>query len=124
MYLSYTPGKRHSVNKGDKAGKPSGNPLGKNPSDYWEFSGEEAFKNNPIWDLPNVKSLHPEKNCSRPCQFPIELAERCVLAFSNKGDRILDPFVGTGTSVVAAIKHDRYGVGIDKSKEYVQPRSR
>ncbi|WP_262692482.1 DNA-methyltransferase [Kordiimonas aestuarii] len=113
------PGKRHSDKKGDKAGKPSGNPLGKNPSDYWEFSGEKAFKDDPVWDIPNVKSLHPEKTI-HPCQFPIELAERCILAFSNAGDVVLDPFVGTGTSVIASLKHGRASVGIDKSPEYVK----
>ncbi|MBL4616595.1 MAG: site-specific DNA-methyltransferase [Robiginitomaculum sp.] len=111
------PGKRHSAKKGGKAGELSGNPLGKNPSDFWEFSPEEAFSENPLWNLPNVKSNHPEKT-QHPCQFPSELAERCILALSNSGDTILDPFVGSGTTVIAALKHDRVGVGIDKSKEY------
>src|ERR1700722_9251205 len=50
------PGKRHPKSKGKEAGKPSGNPLGKNPSDFWEFSAEEYFKDNPIWDIPNCSS--------------------------------------------------------------------
>lgn len=112
------PGKRHSSNKGDKAGKPSGNPLGKNPSDFWVFSSEVAFQEDLLWSLPNVKSNHPEKT-PHPCQFPSELAERCVLAFTDKGDVVLDPFVGAGTSVIAAMKHERIGVGIDKDKSYV-----
>jgi adenine-specific DNA-methyltransferase len=45
------PGKRHSKNKGKESGKPSGNPLGKNPSDYWEFSADEYFRNDPVWDM-------------------------------------------------------------------------
>ncbi|MEQ1933716.1 MAG: site-specific DNA-methyltransferase [Fimbriimonadaceae bacterium] len=112
------PGKRHSADKGDLAGKPSGNPLGKNPSDVWEFSGEEAFKRDAIWELPNVKAKHPEKT-AHPCQFPSELAERCILAFSNPGDSVLDPFSGAGTTAVAADGHRRIGIGIDKSEEYV-----
>lgn len=111
------PGKRHSSSKGVKAGKPSGNPKGKNPSDYWEFSADTVFNSEPIWDIPNVKAQHPEKTI-HPCQFPVELAERCVLAFSDKGDKILDPFLGTGTSIIAALKHNRIGIGIDKSAEY------
>lgn len=113
------PGKRHSKNKGDLAGKPSGNPLGKNPSDYWEFSGETAFRDDPVWDIPNVKSNHPEKTI-HPCQFPIELVERCVLAFSNEADTVLDPFVGTGTSLIASLKHGRKCIGIDKDASYLQ----
>jgi DNA modification methylase len=112
------PGKRHSAQKGEKAGKPSGNPLGKNPSDYWEFSGSDAFLNEPIWDIPNVKSNHPEKT-PHPCQFPIELAERCILAFSDGGDRVLDPFMGVGTTVVAALKQRRIGIGIEKDPMYM-----
>lgn len=113
------PGKRHVSSKGvDKAGKPSGNPLGKNPSDYWEFSADRDFVENPIWDIPNVKANHPEKT-SHPCQFPIELAERCVLAFTNAGDKILDPFVGTGASILAAEKHGRVGTGIDRDRSFI-----
>jgi adenine-specific DNA-methyltransferase len=113
------PGKRHSRKRGEKFGKPSGNPLGKNPSDYWEFSAEDYFKNNPVWEIPNVKANHPEKTI-HPCQFPVELAERCVLALTKSGDTILDPFVGTGTSIIAALKHERNGVGIDKDTKFIK----
>ncbi|WP_323785527.1 site-specific DNA-methyltransferase [Thalassovita sp.] len=113
------PGKRHAASKGARAGKPSGNPLGKNPSDYWEFSAEDVFVTDPVWDIPNVKSNHPEKT-PHPCQFPIELAERCVLAFSETDDVVLDPFMGVGTTVLAALKHGRFGVGIEKDKKYLE----
>lgn len=112
------PGKRHAINKPGKGGTPSGNPLGKNPADFWEFNAENDFKENPIWDIPNVKARHPEKTI-HPCQFPIELAERCVLAFTKKGDAVLDPFVGTGASVIAAVKNNRHGFGIDKEKDFL-----
>jgi len=112
------PGKRHSKTRRKKSGLPSGNPLGKNPGDYWEFSAEKQFLREPIWDIPNVKANHPEKT-THPCQFPVELVERCVLAFTEKGDTVFDPFVGTGTTVIAAIKHGRSGIGIDKSKRFL-----
>lgn len=112
------PGKRHSSTKAGKAGLPSGNPKGKNPSDYWEFSAENDFRSNPVWDLPNVKAGHPEKT-PHPCQFPIELAERCVLAFTDEGDWVLDPFVGTGSALIAALKHARNGSGIDRDEKYL-----
>jgi adenine-specific DNA-methyltransferase len=113
------PGKRHSANKGaNKAGKPSGNPKGKNPSDFWTFSPEDAFRANPVWDIPNVKANHPEKTI-HPCQFPHELAERCILALTKPGDIVLDPFVGAGTTAIAALGAERQIIGIDKSQEYI-----
>jgi adenine-specific DNA-methyltransferase len=113
------PGKRHPMSNRNGAGQPSGNPLGKNPGDYWEFSAAQQFRDNTIWDFPNVKANHPEKTFHE-CQFPVELAERCVLAFTEKGDVVLDPFVGAGTSVIAAIKHQRLGIGIDRNIEFLK----
>lgn len=113
------PGKRHAARKGGtRAGKPSGNPLGKNPTDFWTFSAEEMFHVNPIWDIPNIKAAHAERT-AHPCQFPHELVERCVLAFSLPGDTILDPFMGAGTTAVAAIKAGRKAIGVDKISDYI-----
>ncbi len=89
--------------KGPKAGQYSCNPLGKNPGD--------------IWNIPNVKSNHVEKT-EHPCQYPVELIERLVLSMSDKNDWVLDPFSGTGTSVIAAIRHNRRGAGAEIVKKY------
>ncbi len=107
------PGKRHF--KGPKKGLPSGNPLGKNPSDIWEIIRQDW--ENEMWDIPNVKSNHPEKT-EHPCQFPIELVERCVLALTNKNSWVLDPFAGVGSTVIAAIKNNRNAVGIEREEQY------
>ena len=109
------PGKRHF--KGPNKGKPSGNPRGKNPSDIWDVMNNDW--ESLVWDIPNVKSNHPEKT-GHPCQFPVELVERCVLALTNKDDLVLDPFAGVGSTVIAALKNDRSVVGIDKEKEYIE----
>ncbi|MDX2210807.1 MAG: site-specific DNA-methyltransferase [Sphingopyxis sp.] len=111
------PGKRHSKAKGDRAGRPSGNPQGKNPSDFWVFDPEGAFINTPIWDIPNVKANHVEK-AGHPCQFPSELADRCILAMTNEGDVVLDPFVGAGTSVILAEGRSRIGIGFELDKQH------
>jgi adenine-specific DNA-methyltransferase len=108
------PGKRHY--KGPNKGKPSGNPKGKNPSDVWELLAQEW--EDCFWDIPNVKSNHPEKTI-HPCQYPVELVERCVLALTNEGDWVFDPYVGVGSSIIAAIKHNRRAIGSDKEAEYV-----
>jgi len=107
------PGKRSY--KGPNKGKPSSHPLGKNPADIWRIILEDWEKE--LWDIPNVKSNHPEKTI-HPSQFPIELVERLVLALTNEGDVVLDPFVGVGSSIIAAILHNRKGVGVDKERQY------
>lgn len=91
--------------KGPRAGQLSGNPLGKNPGD--------------VWVIPNVKHNHIEKT-AHPCQFPIELVERLVLSMTNPADNVFDPYMGVGSSVIAAIKNDRNGYGCDIEPEYVQ----
>ena len=95
------PGKR--AYKGPKRGQYSGNPLGKNPSDVWIF--------------PNVKANHAEKT-AHPCQFPIELAERLILALSEKRDLVVDPFLGSGTTAVAAILLNRRAAGAELVDSY------
>ena len=96
------PGKR--AYKGERRGQYSCNPLGKNPGD--------------VWIMPNVKSNHVEKT-PHPCQFPIEIPERFILALTKDGDLVLDPFIGAGTTAVAAILHRRRAAGADIKKEYL-----
>ncbi len=107
------PGKR--AYKGPNKGEPTANPKGKNPSDVWEFLNEDWERG--IWRIPNVKANHPEKTI-HPSQFPIELAERIVLALTAPGDVVLDPFVGVGSSMIAAALHGRRAMGIDREKLY------
>lgn len=97
------PGKKHF--KGPKKGELSGNPLGKNPSD--------------IWVIPNVKANHVEKT-EHPAQYPVELVERLVLALTNPGDWVMDPFLGSGTSAIAALMHQRKAIGAEILPEYYQ----
>ncbi|HOS65723.1 MAG TPA: site-specific DNA-methyltransferase [Candidatus Latescibacteria bacterium] len=95
------PGKKYF--KGPKAGQYSCNPLGKNPGD--------------VWAIPNVKSNHVEKT-EHPCQFPVELVERLVLSMTHENDWVLDPFLGTGTTIIAAIRHGRRGAGAEILPKY------
>lgn len=107
------PGKKHF--KGPKKGQYSGNPQGKNPSDVWKIVLNDW--ENEIWNIPNVKANHVEKT-GHPCQYPIELVERCILALTNEGDWILDPFAGVGSTVLASLKNKRRVVGIEKEAKY------
>ena len=108
------PGKLHF--KGEKRGLPSGNPLGKNPSDVWTILAED-WKNS-VWNIPNVKANHPEKT-EHPCQFPVELVERCVLALTSKDEWIYDPYCGVGSALIAAAKHERRALGCDRELAYL-----
>ncbi len=112
------PGKRHF--KGDKRGQISGNPKGKNPEDVWSLTLQRLYDDwdAQIWDIPNVKANHPEK-VDHPCQFPVELVERCVLALTNERDIVYDPFAGVGSSLVGALKNKRIAYGTDWEQKYV-----
>jgi adenine-specific DNA-methyltransferase len=90
--------------KGPNVGKLTCNPLGKNPGD--------------IWEIPNVKANHVEKT-SHPCQFPVELVERLVLSMTQTEDLVLDPYGGTGSSVIAAVLNGRRGAMAEVVPEYV-----
>lgn len=96
------PEKKHF--KGPNIGKVSSNPLGKNPSD--------------IWEIPNVKANHVEKTI-HPCQFPVGLIERLVLSLTNPGNNVLDPYLGVGSSAIAALKHGRNAYGCDIMQSYI-----
>lgn len=112
------PGKRYF--KGEKRGQISGNPKGKNPEDVWEMTLERLVDDwdAQIWEIPNVKNNHPEK-VDHPCQFPVELVERCVLALTDKEDIVYDPFAGVGSSLIAALKNERYAYGSELEQKYV-----
>lgn len=109
------PGKRY--HSGKKKGAPSGNPKGKNPSDFWGELSREI--DNGVFEIPNVKANHPEKT-EHPCQFPVELAERCILAFTEGGQTILDPFAGVGSAGIAAWRLGRNSILIEKDRGYYQ----
>lgn len=91
--------------KGPRVGQLTSNPLGKNPGD--------------VWVIPNVKHNHVEKT-DHPCQFPVELVERLVLALTNPGDTVVDPYMGVGSTAVAAVRHGRRAVGADVVPEYIE----
>ena len=95
------PGKKYI--HGSRRGELSCNPLGKNPTD--------------VWEIPNVKHNHCEKT-AHPAQFPVELVERLVLSMTRRGDYVLDPYMGSGSTAVAALKHGRSCVGAEMSAEY------
>jgi len=92
-----------------KNGKKKCNPLGKNPSDVWQFPKVTSGKNR------SSKERTPH-----PAQFPIAVIDRIIKACSNPGDLVLDPFLGSGSLIEAAIRNERVAVGFEVNPKYVQ----
>ena len=83
------------------------NPNGKNPSD--------------VWAIPKITSGAKRSSAERtahPAQFPVEVIERVMLASSNPGDLVLDPFMGSGTTAEVALTHGRKVVGFEIREDY------
>ena len=67
-----------------------------------------------IWDIQSVR-----KNDDHEAKFPEELARRVIKLFSDIDDIVLDPFLGSGTTVIAAYNENRQFIGIEKEEKYV-----
>lgn len=91
-----------------KNGKLRCNPLGKNPGD--------------VWAIPKVTSGRNRSSVERmphPAQFPEAVIERVILASSNPGDLILDPFLGSGTTAAVAARLGRKCIGFELRSDYL-----
>lgn len=92
-----------------KNGKLRCNPLGKNPGD--------------VWAIPKVTSgtgRASKERTPHPAQFPEALIERVILASTNPGDVVLDPFLGSGTTAAVASRLGRKCVGFELRSDYVE----
>ena len=76
---------------------------------------KEDFQNwfSQIWEMPGASTRN-----GHPAPFPIELATRLVKMFSFVGDTVLDPFCGSGTTMIAALQNDRNSIGVETEKYY------
>jgi site-specific DNA-methyltransferase (adenine-specific) len=82
----------------------------------WDQAFHENGRNKrTVWTIPLSK--FPGAHFA---VFPEKLIEPCVLAGSKEGDLILDPFLGTGTTAVQALKHKRFFLGVDCNYNYLQ----
>jgi adenine-specific DNA-methyltransferase len=90
-----------------KHGKIKVNPLGKNPTDVWRYPKVTSGKNR----SSNERTPHP-------AQFPEAVINRIIKACSDKGDLILDPFIGSGTTAVVARKNFRRVIGFEIREDY------
>lgn len=90
-----------------KNGKIKVNPLGKNPTDVWNFPKVTSGKNRAS-----------KERTSHPAQFPVAVIERIIEASSNKNEIIFDPFMGSGTTGVAALGLGRQVIGFEIREDY------
>jgi adenine-specific DNA-methyltransferase len=91
-----------------KNGKLKCNTKGKNPTD--------------VWQIPKVTSgmnRSSQERTSHPAQFPTALISRIILASSNIGDVIFDPFLGSGSTMEAAICNNRKAIGFEINQSYI-----
>ena len=72
-----------------------------------------------VWDIPAVINVSKERT-GYPTQKPIELLERIIRASSNEGDLVLDPFCGSGTTLVAALALNRRALGVDANADAIE----
>lgn len=82
-----------------------------------DISKEEFIEwTNGVWTFCGES----KKRVGHPAPFPVELPKRCIKLFSFVNDVILDPFVGSGSTLLACIQTNRYGIGIDIDKNYCE----
>ena len=79
-------------------------------SNEWKEWGSRG-----IWFIDSVR-----RNDDHEAKFPLELAQRVVKLFSDKGDVVLDPFMGSGTTAIAALSTGRNFIGLEKESKYVE----
>jgi len=71
---------------------------------------------NAVWDF----SGESKTKIGHPSPFPVELPRRCIKLFSYVGDVVLDPFLGSGTTLIACLQTNRVGIGVEIDRKYCE----
>ncbi len=85
------------------------------PSEASIFRDEFMEATTDVWEMPSESASRVD----HPAPFPIELPERLIFLYTYRADLVLDPFIGSGTTAVAAVRTERHFVGYDTEQEYV-----
>lgn len=98
------------------------NPKGRVPDDTWVLRPQdipESFQaEEDTWHFPRVAGTFKERAGFHGCQMPEQLLGRIIKVSSNEGETVLDPFAGSGSTLVVAKKLGRRHLGFEMSKEY------
>jgi site-specific DNA-methyltransferase (adenine-specific) len=109
LWASVTKKSQHTFNYGDMR-------EGSFPGDIIKNPGKQMRS---VWSI-TTPGKHEKRHGKHPTQKPESLLDRIVRSSSNPGDVVLDPFCGSGTTGVVAIRHGRSFIGIDMSREYLE----
>lgn len=84
------------------------------------FRAEDGRNPTDVWYFDRVNNMTKKKLglMNHPCIYPLEMIERIIKMSTNKGDIVLDPFVGSGTTLVAAKKLERNSIGFDINRDF------
>ncbi|HUG90392.1 MAG TPA: DNA methyltransferase [Planctomycetaceae bacterium] len=100
------------------------NPKGRLPDDTWILRPQDCaggFRSDEdTWYFPRVAGTFKERAGFHGCQMPEQLLGRIIRSSSNEGELVLDPFAGSGTTLVVAKKLHRHWLGFDISPDYVE----
>lgn len=89
----------------------------------WFVAGDEWTWNQEFVGFSTVWNIGPEQQQQgklHPVSFPVEIPTRCILSATNPGDVVLDPFMGSGTTLVAAKRLGRKAIGIEIEEKYCE----
>jgi len=92
-----------------KNGKLRCNTIGKNPSDVWQIA-----------KVTSGAGRSSAERTSHPAQFPLDLCERVIKGFSPGSGIVLDPFLGSGSTIDACLRWNRYSIGFETRRDYCE----
>ncbi len=86
------------------------------PSDVSIFKDDFMEATTDLWDIPPETATR----VGHPAPFPVELPQRLIELYTYRNDVVLDPFIGSGSTAVAAVRSDRHFIGYDTDRGYVE----
>lgn len=111
-------GKQCTYNPQMQEGKPYKIKKGSLSSNYAKTDKIVVTENDGVRYPTRILNFSNESKRLHPTQKPLELLEYLVKTYTNEGDMVLDNTMGSGTTILAAIKNNRIGIGIEKEKQY------
>lgn len=87
---------------------------------FWIGGADAYFDKGSALHQKQIWTVFPKKETNHPAPFPIELPENIILSCSKEGDLVLDPFMGSGTTALAAKKHNRHYLGFELNPDFIK----